>query len=112
MTRDLVVVDGTALKDWDSFHHEFARLFGFPEWYGKNMDAWIDCMSSLASPEDGMSSVHCPEGQVVTLKIDHAAELKAERWEIFSALLGCAGTVNQRQVAIGKPPVLALAFNV
>ncbi len=58
MIHNLVVVDGRMLKDWDSFHQEFARVFGFPEFYGNNMDAWIDCMSWLSDPEDGMSIVH------------------------------------------------------
>jgi RNAse (barnase) inhibitor barstar len=34
-------IDGPA-----SFHEAFASALGFPSWYGRNMDAWIDCMSS------------------------------------------------------------------
>jgi RNAse (barnase) inhibitor barstar len=39
------------ISDWKSFHAEFRRVFGFPEFYGHNMDAWIDCMTSLDEPQ-------------------------------------------------------------
>ena len=111
MIHNLVVVDGRKLKDWDSFHQEFAKVFGFPEFYGKNLDAWIDCMSSLSDPEDGMSLVHCAKGQVVILQVEYAAELKANHRDIYEALVECAAFVNWRLIGVGEPPVLALSFN-
>jgi RNAse (barnase) inhibitor barstar len=49
----LVRIDGTRLQSWDAFHSAFASAFGFPDFYGRNMDAWIDCMTSLDSPGTG-----------------------------------------------------------
>lgn len=66
-----VVLDCNNIRDWDSFHEEFARVFGFPDLYGKNMDAWIDCLASLDAPEDAMSSIHCKPGSVVTLELSN-----------------------------------------
>lgn len=111
MIQNLVVIDGKNLKGWDAFHEEFAKVFGFPGFYGKNMNAWIDCMSSLASPEDGMTSVHCAKGQMVILQIEHAAELKAHHPDIFEAIVECSAFVNWRLIEAGEPPVLALSFN-
>ena len=112
MIQNLVVINGKKLGEWDSFHQEFSKAFGFPDFYGKNMNAWIDCMSSLSDPEEGMSTVHCAKGQVVTLRVDHAAELKANHPEQYAALVECAAFVNWRLIEVGEPPVLALSFNV
>jgi RNAse (barnase) inhibitor barstar len=111
MIRDLVIMDGKNLKDWTSFYQEFTKAFGFPAFYGQNMDAWIDCMSSLSDPEDRLSTIHCAMGRVVTLQIEHAAELKANHRDIYEALVECAAFVNWRLIEVGEPPVLALSFN-
>ncbi|WP_417762711.1 barstar family protein [Shewanella sp.] len=111
MIHNLVIVDGRKLKDWNSFHREFSRVFGFPEFYGKNMNAWIDCMSSLSDPEDGMSTVTCAKGQMVILQVEHAAELKANHRDLYEALVDCSAFVNWRLIEVGEPPVLALSFN-
>lgn len=30
------------ITDWESFHEVCREVFGFPDFYGMNMDAWID----------------------------------------------------------------------
>ncbi|HEY4646882.1 MAG TPA: barstar family protein, partial [Steroidobacteraceae bacterium] len=52
-------VDGSRIHDWASFHDEFNRTFAFPDFYGRNMDAWIDCMSSLDEPSAQLTGIHC-----------------------------------------------------
>jgi RNAse (barnase) inhibitor barstar len=34
-----------AISDWQSLHEESRQAFGFPDFYGMNMDAWIDCLT-------------------------------------------------------------------
>ncbi len=41
------------LMTFGEFHETFAREFGFPSFYGKNMNAWIDCMTSLDNRTTG-----------------------------------------------------------
>ena len=96
--------------DWHSFHREFARVFGFPDFYGKNMDAWIDCLTSLDAPEDGMSSVHCEPGAVVTLELENEKDFESRCLEQYKAVIECAAFVNWRRLEVGKPSVLALSF--
>jgi hypothetical protein len=43
--RMIVRIDTRLITDWASFHDVFARSFGFPDYYGRNMDAWNDCMT-------------------------------------------------------------------
>jgi hypothetical protein len=59
----VVMLDTRRILDWNTFHDVFAEAFGFPDFYGRNMNAWIDCMSSLGEPRDAMTSVHAPGGR-------------------------------------------------
>jgi hypothetical protein len=47
-------LDGAQITDWDTFHDASASAFGFPDFYGRNMNAWIDCLTYLYEG-DGMS---------------------------------------------------------
>ena len=52
-----VAVDFNEIGDWDTFHEVFAKAMGFPEFYGRNNNAWIDCMSYIDDEDAGMSKV-------------------------------------------------------
>ncbi len=69
----LVTVQCANILDEDSFHGEFQRVFGFPEFYGRNMSAWIDCMSSVGDLAAGMSEIHCEPGAVIALYLEGLA---------------------------------------
>ena len=104
-------LDCNSIRDWASFHEEFARVFGFPAFYGRNMDAWIDCMTSLDAPADGMSSVHCNPGSVVTLELATVKAFARRCPEQYDALIECSAFVNWRRLELGNPSVLALSFH-
>ncbi len=106
----VVRIDASRIVDWPSFHEVFARALGFPDFYGRNLDAWNDCMAYLDDPEAGMTSVHVHRGGVVTLLIDHASEVAARCPEQYAALIECSSFVNWRRLDQGAPSVLALAF--
>jgi len=110
--RETVSIDGAAIVDWATFHHVFAAALGFPASYGRNMDAWIDCMSYLGDIEEGMTQVHAPAGGVVTLVLGNARSFKARCPEQWAAMIECSAFVNWRLLERGKPAVLALAFYV
>lgn len=101
-------MDCSALRDWTSFHSEFSSAFGFPAFYGKNMDAWIDCMTSLDKPEDGMSTVHCASGSILTLELNNASDFAKRCPEQYEALVHCSEFVNRRRIQVGEAAVLAL----
>ena len=100
------------IRDWDSFHDEFNRVFAFPDFYGRNMNAWIDCLTSLDCEDDGMTSIHVKPGGVLTLEIADAEYLKKECPEQYAALIECAAFVNWRRVEKGDGLVVALSFRV
>jgi hypothetical protein len=104
----VVRLDTRRITDWESFHAVFVEAFGFPGFYGRNLDAWIDCMTSLDAPEEGMTSVHAPPGGVVALRLEHAADFARRCPEQYAALVECTAFVNLRQAERGQPAVLAL----
>lgn len=105
-------LDVGEVSTWDDFHDLCAKELGFPDFYGRNMNAWIDCMSDLDDPGTGMSKVHAPPGGVLTLVIVNAARLKVCNAEVWEALNECAAFVNLRRIEVGEPSVLALAYSM
>ena len=106
----LVRLDTRRIHDWASFHDVFRDLFGFPEFYGRNMDAWIDCMTSLDEPSDGMTTIHVEPGEVVALQLDHAPDFMKRCKEQYDAIVECSAFVNWRRIDLGGKAVLALSF--
>jgi RNAse (barnase) inhibitor barstar len=110
MITSRVTVDCEKIRDWPSFHDEFAHIFGFPDFYGRNMDAWIDCLTSLDAPDDGLSNVHCERGTVLTLELENVKSFKDRCPEQYNGILECAAFVNWRRIEVGESTVLALSF--
>ena len=104
----VVKIDTRGIRDWQSFHTVFAERFGFPDFYGRNMDAWIDSMTSLNAPQHGMTSVRGSASDPVVLHLDN---IDAMPKEIFDALVECAAFVNWRRMETGEAAILMLAFH-
>jgi len=102
-----VTLDTTKIKDWRSFHDQSVEAFGFPDLYGQNLNAWIDCLTYL--PEgDGMSRFTLgPEEQLV-IKLPQFGSFTEKQAEICLAFLSCVASVNQRYISMGDIPRLAL----
>ncbi|MEL7185681.1 MAG: barstar family protein [Pseudomonadota bacterium] len=110
MLVSLARIDCANIEDWDSFHDEFNRVFAFPDFYGRNMDAWIDCMTSIDAPDDGMSGIHCEKDGFLTIELENVNELRGNRIEYFEAVVDCVAFVNWRRIETGDKPVLALSY--
>jgi len=110
MSTAVVSVDCARIRDWPSFHDEFAAAFGFPDFYGRNMNAWIDCMSSLDKPEDGMTRIHAPNRGVLTLQLENVVSFREQHPELYAAIVDCAAFVNWRRLEEGEPAVLCMSF--
>ena len=110
MKNPVVEIDTQNISDWDSFHSIFAGAFGFPDFYGRNMDAWIDCMTYLDEPDAGMTTIHVEKDQVLVLQILHAKEFAKRCPELYEALIECAAFVNWRRIEYADEPVMAISF--
>ena len=106
-----VTIDLRLITDTESFHAVFAETLGFPYFYGKNMDAWIDCMTSLDMPSHGMTSVHAPSDGVFVLEFENIDDFKKRCPGLFADLIECSAFVNWRRMEDGgEPPILVLSF--
>jgi Barstar (barnase inhibitor) len=101
-------VDLSEITDWDSFHDVFARTLGFPDFYGRNMNAWIDC---LTYEDDQMTAFPVPSGEVLTLQLSGFRTFRARCPDICEALLDCAAFVNWRRIKTGERSILALSYS-
>ncbi len=96
------------IVDWDSFHDTFARVLGFPDVYGRNMNAWIDC---LTYEDDGMTTFPLAAGEVLTLQLEDFKAFRLRCPEICEGLLDGAAFVNWRRLETGERAILALAYH-
>ena len=93
-------INGSDISDWEAFHDVFTKEFDFPDYYGRNMDAWNDCMSDLGA-----------EGEIVSILINDVTALKKRNSNIFEALIECSAFVNYRFTSEGGPPLIALSYH-
>ena len=108
----MVYIDANRITDRTSFHSVFADAFGFPDFYGRSMHAWVDCMTHLDDPDAELSRVCVKPGEVLSLVVQNAADLKKRCPELFADLIECAAFVNWRRIERGGSPVLAIALCV
>ncbi len=107
-TMTTVRIDCREIVDWNTFHTVFQEAMGFPAYYGRNRDAWIDCMTYVDRPDTGMTRISVPTSGMLVLQLDEADALPAN---IYEALVDDAAAVNWRRMDVGEPAVLALAFD-
>ena len=91
-----ITIDFATIKNWDEFHRVFSSVMGFPEFYGKNMDAWIDCMSYINDPDAGMSKLVVKTGENLEINVAGTEDAFRQCPELFQAFLECTAFVNQR----------------
>jgi hypothetical protein len=99
------ILNAAVITDWDSFHDESQRAFGFPEFYGRNMDAWHDCLTYL---DDGMSRFQLAPHETLTIEVVGADDFMQRCPEIANALIGAVAFVNHRNLETGAPARLVL----
>jgi len=104
---EVVRIDAAEIVDWDSFHSVSVKSFGLPEFYGRNLDAWIDCLSDLRL-DTRMTRFRLEAGQVLLIELVGAADLRRRLPDVFEGLIDAITTVNQRFREEGTGPALAL----
>ena len=100
-------IETKKITDWDSFYSVFAEAMCFPNFYGRNMNAWIDCMTYF---DDSMTRFTVAPGDWFHLEVSDSKDFASRMPEIFQALVECSAFVNSRRVEVGEPPVLALVL--
>lgn len=94
-------IDAREITDWDSFHNVFARVFGFPDFYGRNMNAWIDCMTDIVDYSTEIASAD----ELLTIHLEHSADFRKHCPEILETLVDCVKFIKEQRNGL-----LALTF--
>lgn len=102
-------LNGAAIVDWDTFHAESRRAFGFPDFYGNTMDAWVDCLSYLRD-EDGMSTFRLAPDEVLQIVLKDAAAMRERVPDLLDEMTFCIAGINERYEDYGEKPALALVL--
>ena len=71
---NVITIDCALLSNREEFHQAMAQALFFPEWYGKNLDALHDCLTSLSGT------------------------VRLENWEMAEAALGKYGLAARRAI--------------
>lgn len=103
-----VTIDFTKIKDWESFHSEFKEIMGFPAFYGRNMDAWHDCMPYIDEPDAEMSTVTVRTGESLEIVLGGTEAALTTCPDVVYGFLRCTAFVNQRIIESGSDTRLKL----
>ncbi|MEJ7807233.1 MAG: barstar family protein [Telluria sp.] len=102
-------LNGAAIGDWDTFHGECQKAFGFPDTYGRTMDAWVDCLSYLRD-EDGMTRYRLKPNEVLEIVVKDAAAMRERAPDLLEEMTFCVAGINERYEDYGEKPALALVL--
>ncbi|TAH33848.1 barnase inhibitor [Candidatus Saccharibacteria bacterium] len=95
-------IDGSEIEDFDSFHRVFKQAMGFPEFYGNNMNAWIDCMGDIHE-DTGMSNVLLAANQPLNLVILNTKIFNQTCPDVLAALVEDTAFVNDERLQNQAP---------
>lgn len=90
----IITIDANVITDFDSLHDAFKKALGFPEFYGHNMNAWIDCMRDIHQ-DTGMSKVFLPKDGFLILRINSTRTIDRNNPKILEELSACTAFVNE-----------------
>ena len=83
------------IADWASFHSVCKEAFGFPDFYGENMNAFADCLSYI-DEGDGMSPITLQADEDLRIEIVGSVDFSVRNPEILVALKDAVQLVNER----------------
>ena len=106
----LIRIDARRLTDAVGLHATLGEAFGFANWYGKNLDALVDCLTQLDDPQAAMSRVQVLPGELVLLVIEHTHGLTRQAAEQVKSLVDAAAFVNWRRLEKKQAPILIVAY--
>lgn len=101
----VISIDCSGIADWESFHEEFAKIFGFPTGYGRNNAAWVDCMTNLTE----MVGIDLEDDDLVTIQLIGEQGLKRRAPHLLTELFEMVAFVNYRRLNANEPGRLCVS---
>ncbi len=93
------------LSDWSAFYEASARRFGFHPTFGRNKEAWIECMEELDTRSDPLVR----KGAFVLIEyVGRYTDRNVDR-DVEAFLIAGAARINGTRLADGELPYLICA---
>ena len=105
MSAMIVELDFSQITSALDFHEAASRVFGFPEFYGNNFHAFVDCLSSLHIPEDELTCQHLGKAKHLELRL---INFNHDNEKLRHDFLEAIGNVNRRYIKLDEAPALHL----
>ena len=103
MNCKTIQIDCKGLKEKD-LHLVFKEKLGFPDFYGMNWNALIDCLSYLREPEAEMTKVSLKEDEVLLIYCNDLSKAKFNSNDLVNII----EWVNARGLAWFNKPFVTL----
>lgn len=103
------LLNGKEITDEASFHAQCVLAFGFPEFYGNNIDAWVDCLSYLRDDEN-MTKFRLKPNEVLDIVVQDAQAMKEQVPDLLEEITFCVAGINERYEDYGEKPALKLVL--
>lgn len=103
-----IPIDCRGIRDWASFHDTLARALRLPDYYGRNINALIDV---LTSPETELGVISAEADDSIVLELGGAGTFRESAPEAWAALVDAVAAVNLRRLEAGEPATVMLAYS-
>jgi Barstar (barnase inhibitor) len=107
MSLAQVVLDGNQLATWDGFHTECATVFSFPAFYGRNRDAWIDCLTDV---DGGLTQANLQTEEDLLISIENSSTWVTQAPLMVTEFVLLVQAVNLRFKEAGLAKKVAVVF--
>lgn len=87
-------IDFSLIETLDDLHDILFEKFGFPDFYGRNINALIDCISSIRYPEEGMTSFFLNRDEFLLIRTRNMA---TSNENISTFLIRAIECLNERE---------------
>ena len=100
-----IEIDFSEITELESMHILLKEKLGFPDFYGKNLNALIDCLSSVRYPNDEMMNVSVDKDNMLSLVIK---SFPLEDNILLNHFFTAIQSVNKRYVTRNESPPIGL----
>jgi hypothetical protein len=102
-----IKLDFNKIVSIEDLHRELKEKMGFPDFYGANVNALIDCLSAMRYPEEGMSKIVLGNEEVLLIE---AVRLSQSNVVILNNLIIAIENVNNRELNKGRGPSIYMCM--
>ncbi|MFB9056655.1 barstar family protein [Mariniflexile ostreae] len=102
-----IELDFNKIHDVSDMHLMIKKEFGFPDFYGNNINSLIDCWGSMRFPEEGMSELVLEPDEYIVLMLHSFSKTNMI---IINNLLIAIEEINNREKNRGRAAMIKLSL--